>query len=275
MPSNTLLSPQRNAILPPILPRSPYYNALTSAYVTRAASTDSLIVVDTSTKKKRTKKATRAECKRREKEEHEKSMLNKDRWWEKDRATVAGEDLISGSHQDFLANNVDGYTGVYKQRFVDRPGGHAISGDYHSTPRRVAKLLMNSTYKDLNIMDRSADFRNEVGWRLHLRTSTPSQYQLRQFERTRKLRQREEEIANARRRNNVRHVVVDTVGHLLNFSTEVTEDQAKKEAREKLMVESEKARREIEKEDAVNEAVEYVKHSLGGTRRQFLSPILI
>lgn len=41
------------------------------------------------------------------------------------------------------------------------------------------------------------------------------------------------------------------------------------------MVESEKARREIEKEDAVNEAVEYVKHSLGGTRRQFLNPILI
>ncbi|GMH81866.1 hypothetical protein TrVE_jg5387 [Triparma verrucosa] len=266
-------SPPRADILPPILPHSPYYNALTSAYVTRAASTDSLIVVDTSTKKKRTKKATRAERKRREKEELARSQIGADRWWEKPSPTLAGSALSPGSHLSYLANDVSGYTGIYKRRFLSPSGGTAVSGDYHSTPRRVSSLLKNSSYKDLNIMDRSADFRNEVGWRLHLRTSSPSPYAHKLYLRSVSLRKKLDSIETSKNRNNIRHVVVDTVGHLLNFSNEPTQGQIEKEKREKEQIQQEIIQREQIKEEQIEKAVEYVKSSLvvgQGGRRKFL-----
>ena len=45
------------------------------------------------------------------------------------------------------------------------------SGDYLEDPRAAAKLLMNSSYSDLTIPGRAADFSSSVEWRMQLRSN--------------------------------------------------------------------------------------------------------
>lgn len=45
------------------------------------------------------------------------------------------------------------------------------SGDYLEDPRAAAKLLMNSSYSDLTIPGRAADFSSTVEWRMQLRSN--------------------------------------------------------------------------------------------------------
>jgi hypothetical protein len=94
-------------------PSSPYYNALVSAYVSRASSPSNLKVISTETKHALDRKVTRSEEKRRERERISRSMVNRERWWEKE-VVKGGEDCTE--HQKFLADNVGGFTGIYKQR---------------------------------------------------------------------------------------------------------------------------------------------------------------
>jgi len=175
--------PSQSAVLSPA-PSSPYYNALVSAYQTRVSSPSNLRVISTQTKHSISKKLTRSEEKRIARERRDAYDPSKERWWDKG---VAQGGSSCSPHQKFLADGVSNFTGIYKQRFIDPKGGTAVSGDYHSTPRRVATMLINRSYKDLNIMDRSADFRAEVGFRTTLRDASPSAYQIRQMERRARL----------------------------------------------------------------------------------------
>ena len=118
-------------------------------------------------------------------------------------------------------------------------------------------------------MDRSADFRNEVQWRLRLRSRGPSDYALAQYRRSLRLQAREEE-RRASKRKSERHVVVDTVGHLLKFSSDFEEGaRGGEEEEERRRRDEERVRLEEEKEERVKEAVGYVKSQAAG-RRGFL-----
>lgn len=147
-------------------------------------------------------------------------------------------------------------------RFVSPKGGTAVSGDFHSTPRRVSTMLMNSTYSELNILDRSADYRNEVGWRLKLRSNTPSEYQIRQHERNLRM------VAKARARakvprNSTRHHAVDSVGPLISFMVGEgigSENTGERERKEREEIERKREEALREKEERVVRATEYIKN---------------
>lgn len=95
-------------------PSSPYYNALVSAYVDRASAPSKVLkVISTKTKKTLEEKLTLCEKKRRQREESRDREIRRDRWWEKE-SVKAGVDCTP--HQQFLADDINKYTGIYKQR---------------------------------------------------------------------------------------------------------------------------------------------------------------
>jgi hypothetical protein len=67
------------------------------------------------------------------------------------------------------------FTGMYKQRLVDRDGDGMLdirgpgTGELCSSPKRAMKLLKSTPVAKLNMPGRSGDYRNEVEWRLQLR----------------------------------------------------------------------------------------------------------
>lgn len=135
-------------------------------------------------------------------------------------------------------------------------------------------MLKNSTYKELNNMRRSADFRCEVGWRMHLRTNTPSEYQRRQYERAKRAR----ELASKRRkipRNNPRPQDIDSVGPLIHFMQNEGLGAGEKSRKERRLMEElkeEQDRWHTQKEDRIKVAADYIRNQ---PRKQFLLKSLI
>jgi len=230
-----------------LAPASPYYNALCSAYTARKTGTTQLVPIVVGKKSPKTKEFI-SESKRHRREARARKDVEKNRQWWNHSAPLSGTNCTG--HQLFLADDVDNFTGIYKKRFCEPKGGTAIAGDYHSTPRKCAKLLMNRTYSELNIDKRSADFRNEVTWRMRLRTEELSAYQMEQYRRARGA-QRAREERDANRRESVRHEVVDSVGHLLHYFLEPgAVSKADQEEQEKIYMEA-RAREEAKERQRV------------------------
>jgi hypothetical protein len=66
---------------------------------------------------------------------------------------------------------VENYPSTYRKKLVPphRDGAVVNEGDFCSAPIKARNLLMNKTYRELTIPNRSNDFRTEVEWRLLLR----------------------------------------------------------------------------------------------------------
>jgi hypothetical protein len=88
------------------------------------------------------KTVTISEQKRHRKEEIARRSVNRDKWWVHE-PNLPGIECTP--HQTFLADSVDNYTGVYKKRFTEPKGGTAVTGDYHTTPRKASTMLMNKS----------------------------------------------------------------------------------------------------------------------------------
>jgi len=84
-------------------------------------------------------------------------------WWTKP-PTLAGEGCTPV--QQRLAK-LESFTGSYKKRTEE--GVDKFLSDYHSDPKKVSRLLLNKSYQELTIPQRSNDFVSEVGWRKNLR----------------------------------------------------------------------------------------------------------
>jgi hypothetical protein len=221
-------SPSKSQLTSPS-PSSPYYNALTSAYINRAGNKVELVPIMVG-KHNSKKQETISEQKRHKREAQAKREVAKTRKWWDHEPPLPGTECTE--HQQFLADDVEHYTGVYRKRFTEPKGGTALGGDYYTTPRRCTKMLMNRSYAELNIPKRSADFRNEVTWRMKLRTNTPSEFQMQQYRRAAS-EMKKRDVRAANKRESVRHEVVDSVGHLLHFFLN-TEGNSKK-AEEEMM----------------------------------------
>ena len=121
-------------------------------------------------------------------------------------------------------------------------GPFNASGDYCSTPRRAAVMLRNSSYSELTIRDRPADFRNEVIWRMRLRSGGEGagQYSAADLEEMEKLARRSQEIriSNKKKKNDKANPhtgkrvqrVLDSVGPLMHFFLDAEGERAKQEA---------------------------------------------
>ncbi len=218
---------------------SPFQKALVAAYFDRKNKTARLRPID---KSKPKRNITMSESKRRLREQEHQRSINADKWWTQP-LPIAGEECTP--HQQFLADDVNSYTGIYRNRFTHPKGGTAVTGDYHTTPRKASTMLLSRSYQELTIPKRSADFRNEVGWRIHLRTGTPSDIQRRIVARAAAARA---EAAKKTKRETVRHEVVDSVNNLLHFYLDANVGSKKVEEEHRIYME--KIRRDEEQRES-------------------------
>lgn len=103
--------------------------------------------------------------KRHQREQEAEAKVLADKWWERE-PSIAGEQC--SPTQARLCNPTT-FTGMYKRRFEGRHSFTCVSGDYIDEPREAMRMLQGTTYHDLTIPKRAADFKTEVQWRMILR----------------------------------------------------------------------------------------------------------
>ena len=102
---------------------------------------------------------------RREKREDMKQRSKIDPWWQRP-ATKSGEACTTAQER---LSKPENYTGVSRKSHPEPHKLTALSGDYYPNPRKAAVLLQGSTYQELTLSKRAADFTAQVRLRLNLR----------------------------------------------------------------------------------------------------------
>lgn len=94
-----------------------------------------------------------------------------DKWWTKP-PSLAGEEQSDVQHR---LSDPNTYTGMYKKRFDtnDTPSAYPVSGDVVVKPVRAIDLLHSKSRSELSVPTRACDFKNEVEWRMTLRSEEP------------------------------------------------------------------------------------------------------